>query len=177
MNLEFEILKEHSKRQVVKISTWIDNDEKRFDSLMDLFLNGEYRVAQRASWIVSHCAERHPDLISPWLLRMVKKATHQGVHDAVKRNVVRILQFVDIPKKLQGPVAGLCFGFLQSVDAPIAVKAFSMSVLANIAAVQPDLKRELSLVIEEMMPYGGPAVQARAKKVLRKISPHPASQK
>ncbi|MEW5797498.1 MAG: hypothetical protein AB1728_00700 [Bacteroidota bacterium] len=138
---------------------------------MDLFLNGEYRVVQRASWIVSHCAESHPALISPWLSRMVKKASDQNVHNAVKRNVVRILQFVDIPKKLQGPAANLCFGFLQSVDTPIAVKAFSMTVLANIAAVQPELKRELSIVIEEMVPYGGPGIRSRAKKVLRKISP------
>ncbi len=170
MNLEAEILKEHSKQQAVKISRWVGDDEKRFDVLMDIFLNGEYRVVQRASWIVSHCAEKHPALITPWLPKLIMKASERGVHDAVKRNVVRILQFVDLPKKLQGSVANLCFGFLQSVDAPIAVKAFSMTVLANIAAVQPDLKRELSLVIEEMMPYGGPGIRSRAKKVLKQLS-------
>lgn len=172
MNIESEILKKHSKQQAVKISAWIGNDEKRFADLMKLFLAGEYSVAQRASWVMSHCAERHTSLITPWLSGMIKKASEHGVHDAVKRNVVRILQIVDIPNKLQGPVTNLCFGFLQSVDTPIAVKAFSMTVLANIAAVQPDLKRELSLVIEEMMPYAGPGILSRAKKVLHKISPY-----
>lgn len=175
MNLESEILKEHSKQQAVKITRWVGDDEKRFHALLDLFLNGEHRVVQRASWIVSLCAERHPALILPWLPQMIGKASEQGVHDAVKRNVVRLLQFVDIPKKLQGPAANLCFGFLQSVDAPIAVKAFSMTVLANIADAQPDLKRELSLVIAEMVPYSGPGIRSRAKKVLRRISPPPSS--
>lgn len=171
MVLEAEILKEHSKRQAVKISRWIGDDEKRFEALMDLFLNGEHRVVQRASWIVSHCADNHPHLIGPWIAKMITRASEKNVHNAVKRNVVRTLQFVAIPKKFQGLAADLCFGFLQSVESPIAVKAFSMTVLANIAEDEPDLKRELSLVLNEMLPYGGPGIRARAKKILHKIAP------
>lgn len=170
MNLELEILKEHSKRQAVKISKWIGSDETRFAELMKLFLTGEYRVVQRSAWIVSLCAEKHPRLINPWMSKMVKRAAEPNVHDAVKRNVVRVLQFVDIPKKTQGPAANLCFDFLRSVDAPIAVKAFSMTVLANIAAEEPDLKREIALTVEEMLPYGSPGIRAHAKKVLHQLS-------
>src|SRR3972149_3193992 len=133
MNLESEILKEHSKKQAVKIVQWIGNNKKRFAQLMQLFLEGEYRVVQRLAWIVSLCAEQHPALVKPWLSRMIKKAQEKGVHNAVQRNVVRVLQFVELPTPLQGPAANLCFHFLQSPEAPIAVKAFSMTVLANIA--------------------------------------------
>ncbi|MBI2429025.1 MAG: hypothetical protein HYV29_09575 [Ignavibacteriales bacterium] len=171
MNLEAEILKEHSKRQAIKISRWIGGDEVRFAGLMTLFLTGEHHVAQRASWIVSHCADRHPHLIGPWIAKMIKRASEKNVHDAVKRNVVRVLQFVAIPKKFQGIAADLCFGFLQSVESPIAVKAFSMTVLANIADDEPDLKRELSLVLKEMLPFGSSGIRARAKKILHKIEP------
>lgn len=177
MNIEFEILREHSKRQAEKISRWVGNDDTRFAELMVLFLNGGRRIAQRASWIVSLCGERHPNLVGPWLARIVRKAAEKDIHDGVKRNIVRVLQFVDIPKRLQGSVANLCFEFLQSVEAPIALKAFSMTVLANIADQQPDLKRELAMVIDEMLPYGGPGIRARGKKILRKISPPPSSKK
>lgn len=170
MVLEAEILKEHSKRQAVKISRWIGDDEERFAELMNLFLTGEYRVVQRSAWIVSLCAEHYPPLITPWMTKMVAKASEKNVHDAVKRNVVRVLQFVNIPKKIQGRVANLCFDFLRSIDAPVAVKAFSMTVLANIAADEPDLKREIALTVEAMLPYGGPGIRARAKKVLKQLS-------
>ena len=170
MNLESEILKEHSKRQSVKIARWVGDDKKRFALLMQLFLNGEYRVVQRSAWIVSLCAEQYPALIKPWLSKMVKKAQEKNVHNAVQRNVVRVLQFVDLPPSLQGPAANLCFNFLQSSETPIAVKAFSMTVLANIAKKEPDLKREVTLVIEEMLPYGGAGICSRGKKVLQQLS-------
>jgi len=67
MNLEAEILKEHSKRNTVRLAAWVGADKKRFKELMDLFLKGEYRVTQRSAWIVRHCAEKHPHLITPYL--------------------------------------------------------------------------------------------------------------
>ena len=170
MNLEFEILKEHSKHQAMKIADWIGGDPKKFAELMGLFLTAEYRVVQRSAWIVSHCAEKHPALIKPWLSKMVKRAGEKNVHDAVKRNVVRVLQFIEIPRSLQGRVANLCFTFLDDPKEPIAVKAFSMTVLAEIAKCEPDLRHEISLVIEQMLPYGSPGIQARARKILNLLS-------
>lgn len=170
MNLESEILKEHSKRQTLKIARWVGSDRKRFAELMELFLRGEHRVTQRAAWIVSHCADAHPKLIDPWLRPMLKKMREPGVHDAVPRNVVHILQFVEIPRALMGEIAADCFGFLNDVHTPIAVKAFSMTVLARIAEREPGLKQELELVIRQLLPYGGGAIQARGKQVLRELN-------
>lgn len=170
MNLKSEILKEHSKSQVIKIVRWIGSDKHRFAQLMYLFLNGEYRIVQRSSWVVSVCGEKHPELILPWLSVMIKKAEEHNVHEAVQRNVVRVLQFLALPKKVQGRAANLCFNFLQSPEAPVAVKAFSMTVLANIAEGEPDLKREVALVIEEMLPYGSAGIRSRGKKVLKQLS-------
>jgi hypothetical protein len=168
-DLESEILKEHSKRQTMKIVSWINGDETRFAQLMQQFLFGEPLIAQRSSWIVSLSIENHPGLIKPWLSKIVKRAGEKNIHDAVKRNVVRALQFVDIPRSLQGRTANLCFYFLQSGGEPVSVKAFSMTVLANIAAQEPDLKQEIKLVIEQMLPYGSAGIQSRGRKVLKQL--------
>ncbi|MBI4810653.1 MAG: hypothetical protein HY800_04280, partial [Ignavibacteriales bacterium] len=61
MNLETEILKEHSKRQVVKIAGWIGSNRSRFRQLMELFLNGEPIVSQRCAWTVGYCGEKYPE--------------------------------------------------------------------------------------------------------------------
>jgi hypothetical protein len=169
MDLEAEILKEHSKHNTVRLAKWVGADKKRFKQLMELFLNGEYRVTQRSAWIVRHCAERHPQLIEPFLEPMLKRMMEPDVHDAVKRNVIGILQEIEIPKKLWGRVAQACFDFLES-NAPIAVRVFSMTVLANIAKHEPDLKHELRLIIEQRMPWEGAAFQSRGKKVLKQLS-------
>ena len=171
MNLEAEILKEHSKRQSLKIARWVGNDPKRFAELMNLFLRGEYRVTQRSAWIISHCAENHQNLITPWLSAMVKKMQEPGVHDAVKRNVVRILQDIDIPPPLLGRVVSLLFNYLTDVEVPIAVKVFSMTVLANVAKRKPDLRHELRITIEQLFPYSGAGFCSRARKILKQLSP------
>jgi hypothetical protein len=170
MNLEAEILKEHSKRQVVKIGKWIGHDRARFKKLMDLFLHGEYRTTQRSAWLVSYCGEQYPELITPWLPAMLKKMEEPGVHVAVKRNVLRILQDVDIPPELLGTVAKLSFDYLALADSPIAVKAFSMTVLANIAKQEPGIKHELQVMIELMLPYAGPGILSRGRRVLKQLS-------
>lgn len=170
MDLESEILREHSKQNMVRIARWVGTDSARFKQLMELFLHGDYRTTQLAAWVVSYyCVEWHPQLARPWLKPMLKRMQEPGVHDAVKRSVLRILQFVDIPRSLQGSVATVCFGYLQSPDTPIAVRVFSMTVLARIAEQQPDLRNELKLVIQQMLPYGGAAIRARARNVLKKL--------
>lgn len=168
--LEFEILKEHSKRQSVNIARWIGGDTERFAQLMKLFLRGDHRMAVRTAWIISHCADEHPEIILPWIAKLVKCASDLKAPGAVQRNVVRVLQYIDIPRVHQGRVADLCFSFLQDPKIPIAVKAFSITVLAHIAEQEPDLKHELSLVIEQMLPYSSAGIQSRARKVLKQLS-------
>lgn len=168
MNLRNEILKEHSKNQTLKIVKFIGNDEAKFKALMHLFFNDEYRVVQRTAWVVNMCAEAHPGLIKPYLNKMLDYL-HMPVHDAVKRNTVRIFQFVDIPTKLIGKAASICFELLQSKDESVAVKVFSMTVLGRIVQHEPELKNELRLIIEDQFPYSTAGFSARAKKVLKKL--------
>jgi hypothetical protein len=170
MDLEAEILKEHSKRQTVRIAKWIGPDKRRFRQLMELFLHGDRIVTQRSAWILSYCYEYHPQLITPWLHALVKKMQEPDVHDAVKRNVVRLLSCVDVPKPLLGTVVSLCFDNLNSVDAPIAVKVHSMSVLQKVTEREPDMKHELQTAIELMLPYVAPALLARGRIVLKQLA-------
>lgn len=168
MNLREEILKEHSRRQAEKIAAYIGDDERRFAELMHLFLGNTYRVTQRAAWIVSICAERNPFLIEPFLSKMVNNLSGD-VHDAVKRNTLRIFQTIELPKKLCGKTADICFRFLMDADEPIAVKVFAMTVAANICKHEPELKNELQLVIEDQLENASAGFKARAKKILRQL--------
>jgi hypothetical protein len=100
---------------------------------------------------------------------MIQKMQGHGVHDAVKRNVLRILKYVEIPRPMQGIVATLCFDYLSSLDAPVAVKAFSLTVLGRMAEKEPDLRRELGLIVRQMLPYSGSAIRSSGKRLLKRI--------
>src|SRR4051812_43184792 len=138
MQLREEILKEHSRAQAEKIAKWVGNERVRFTELMELFLTDIYRVVQRAAWTVSMVAEKHPDLIAPYLAAMVGRMGEKGAPVAVKRNVVRILQNIEIPGDLHAQVMNICFEMLADPKETVAVRVFSMTVLGNLAKTYPE---------------------------------------
>ncbi|MBS0029770.1 hypothetical protein ACTJJ0_16805 [Chitinophaga sp. 22321] len=170
MDLRSEILAEHSRAQSLHITGWIGHDAVRFKQLIQLFLHDEYRVVQRAAWIISMVADNHPLLLTPHLPAMVARMEEKGMPAAVRRNVVRILQQVPIPENLHGPVMNCCFAFLEDPQETTAVKAFSMTVLARLAGNYPEIKNEIRLLIEELLENNAsPGIRSRARKVLKEI--------
>lgn len=169
MNLVKALLKEHSKAQCNRIVEYIGTDKDRFEQLVNVFITSTYRVTQRAAWPLSYCVEYHPELIKPHLKKLIHNLKRPGLHDAVKRNTVRLLQFISIPKSLQGVTAQVCFDLLQNRKEPIAVRVFAMTVLSNIAKDQPELKSELKIIIEDNMPYGSAGFVSRSRKILKDL--------
>lgn len=169
MDLESEIFNVRLKRDTVRVAGWIGSDPKRFRQLMALFLHGEYRVAQQSAWILGVCYDQYPRLITPWLPAMVKRMQEPDVHDGVIRNAVRILQCVEIPKALLGTVVSLCFDFINSYDTPIAVKAYSMTVLANATEREPALRRELKAALELLLQSPSPGVRSHVRMTIERL--------
>ncbi len=170
MDIRAQLLKEHSKKNTQKIANYIGEDKKRFKALMSVFLNDEYRVVQRASWAMNYCADKHPKLIYPYLEKLLKNLDKKNIHDAVIRNTVRILQFIEIPEKLLGLTYDKCYSLLTSRKYPIAVKVFSMTVLTNICKKEPELKKELIEIIKNEMEYESAAYKSRGKRILSQLN-------
>lgn len=170
MNWSKVILKEHSKPQRDKIVAYVGNDPEKFAELVEVFLQGPYRITQRSSWPLSYLVEQHPELLRPHWKKILAFASKPGIHDAVKRNVLRMFQFVQVPKVYQGRVADLCFRFLADTKEPVAIRVFAMTVLANIARVVPELKNELIPIIEDQLPYASAGFLSRSRKVLKQLN-------
>jgi hypothetical protein len=168
--LEKLLAQEHTKSQCDRIVDYIGNEKERFAELMQLFFHGEYRIIQRAAWPMSYCVRYHPELIRPYFKPLLDHLHKKGLHVAVTRNSLRLLQDVTIPKKFQGQVMNTCFDFIQSAETPIAVKAFSLTVLFQLSITYPDIRPELKLIIEEQWEHSTPAFRVRAKKILKDLS-------
>lgn len=166
MDIERELLKGHSIAQTLKIAAWIGTDERRAAQFMDVFLGGDPLILQRGAWVIGKVSDTHPELFVPHLKKMLAKMTEPGVHDAVKRNIVRLLQTIEIPPRLLGTVVSICFDFLASPQEPIAVKVCAMTVIARVCKKEPDLENELRLLVEQQLPNAGGAFRSRARKIL-----------
>ena len=160
---------EHSKKQTDRIVRYIGNDKTRFAALIELFFKGEYRITQRAAWPLSYCVRENPGLIQPYFKRLLDNLNRKDIPAAVIRNTVRLLQDVEIPRRFHGQVMSACFEFIQQPETPIAVKAFSLTILGRLAAAYPDIRSELRLIIEEQWEHATPAFRSRASKLLKAL--------
>jgi hypothetical protein len=170
MNLRETILAEHSKAQSDKIIQWIGNDQQRFDELFDLFTHAEYRIIQRAAWPLSFAAIAHPTLIQKHFGPLLKNLKKPNLHDAVKRNSIRLLQEIPIPERFHGDVMNICFEYITDPQEKPAIKAFSLTVLQNLSRQYPDIRNELKLVIESQWDNESSAFKTRARKILKEIN-------
>jgi len=170
MKLRDELLKEHSKENCMRIVRWIGGSAERFTQLVDLFINEEYRVVQRAAWPLSYVLQDHPELAGKHLPVLLDNLDNPAVGSAAKRNTIRALQTVPIPEKYHGVVMSHCFNYISDPTEKAAVKAFSLTVLENLSKIYPDIQGELKMIIEDAMPNESPAFISRAKKILIRMS-------
>ena len=169
MNLRETILAEHSKAQKDKIVNWVSNSQKRFDELFSLFLNDNSQVTQRAAYPLSYCIERNPGLIHKHFSKLLKNLQKKNLHNAIKRNTLRILELAPIPKRYHGQLMNICFEYIQSPKEFIAVKAFSLTVLQNLSKQYPEIKQELKTIIEDRWDIESAAFKSRARKILKEL--------
>ncbi|MEO8761082.1 MAG: hypothetical protein ABI388_07305 [Bacteroidia bacterium] len=170
MNIREALLQEHSKTQTLKVVAYIGNDKKLFAELMKLMFTTEYRVEQRAAWVVSCCMDKNKTLLNPWISKLIKNLENRNIHDAVKRNTLRALQNMDISEKHCGELYDSCYTFLHSIKEPIAVRAFALTVLTNISKKYPELKTEILHSAESLLRCGIPALESRSRQAIKELT-------
>ena len=171
MDILAEIQAEQSKKQAEKIAKWIGADAERFAPLMQLFLHGELKLIPRLAVVLGTVTETHRELIMPYLPEMVSRAMQPGMPDSIKRTVVRELQFVDIPEPLHGDVMNMCFDLLADPQQAVAVRAFSMTVLSNLAQIYPEIKQEIIVILEDALEQANtPGFINRALKTMKALT-------
>lgn len=165
MDIRRELEVGQSKERTEQIVEYIGDDAGRLRELVELFFAGPYRITQRAAWPLSVVAENRPELLMPYLNKLVDQLPKTDVHPAVKRNVVRLLQFVEIPKRLRGKVYSHCLDLIADPKEPIAVKAFSITVAASVAKGEPALMDELRLVARPLVKDASPGIKVRLRQI------------
>lgn len=171
MDIKEQLLLEHSKANSSLIRDFVGTDVKRFENLLELFENKEYRISQRAAMVISACFDKNPQLFEPYKARMLKHLFQSDQNVPVKRNTLRIFQFMSIPEHLQSELFDYCLGKLHLNDEPIAVKAFAMQVACNIVKDYPELSSELEDAIYlNMQNNHSPGVLSRGRNVLKQLA-------
>jgi hypothetical protein len=168
MNLKDTFPEYNSQAETQRILHWIDGSPQHFSELMDVFFDGNTRKNQYAAGIMIHCIDRWDFLIIPYIEKLILNLQNAGLHDAIKRNTVRVLQNVVIPEDLHGILVEICFDYLKNPAEAVAIKVFSMTIIDNLTRFYPELKEELHFILEEQFPFQSAGFRSRAGKILKK---------
>ncbi|WP_186753843.1 hypothetical protein [Echinicola salinicaeni] len=169
MDIRLHLEAGHSKAQSMEIVKYVGYDKSRFSNLFGVFVRGPYRISQRAAHPIALIIEQYPKLLSPYFPEIIGLLKRDDIHDAVKRNIFRMLQSQKVPGKYEGEVLDLAFSFLVDRKQAIAIRVFAMQVVFNLSAKYPEIRADLKMVLEDMLPYGSPGFKNRAKKILSKL--------
>lgn len=153
-----------------KIIEHIGDDADKFVDLFSFLKGAEPRPARMAAWAVSKIADHHSHLIQPYQQELADLLRQPHTHEAVKRNILRVFQGIEIQKDLEGNLMDICFRSLIDKKEPIAIRVFSMQILANLSKKYPEIEMELRLIITDELPYAKPAFVSRGRKTLKQLT-------
>lgn len=168
MDYRLQLIKEHSRNNTDAIAKTIGKNDVELKKIIDIIYNEPAPLPQRAAWVLSIVNGANPHLLKPYL-NLLATTIKDFKRDGIKRNFMSILSYHKIPKELQGELITTCFDFILSPTETVAVKTFSLQVLANIAKEEPELINEIKLVIEDQLPKTTAAFHSRAKKILKNL--------
>ena len=156
-----------NRRKSNEVVAYILKNPEYFDDLMGHFFSEDLRICQMASFPINRIAGENIELLEPYLAQMIEHYPN-APHDAYKRNVMRLLQFVRIPKELDGKVFDLSLREYCNTKLPTAIRVFATSVLVNICEKHTELKQELEQVLMDYKNTGTTGFENRlAKEIIR----------
>lgn len=156
------------KELLVIVDDYLKNPQK-IKQLFHLFLGKDKQQTQKASWVLLHCFDQNNVLLQDYIPTLVKE-TLCSKTPTIKRNLLRILQFAPLTIEQYPELIDFCFGILLDKSEPIAIQVFGMTVLFNMIQSEPDLCKELQIIIEDQIPYASAGYKSRGKKILQKIN-------
>jgi hypothetical protein len=136
-----------------------------FDILMNIALNSIDTKSWRAAWVADKINDNCPELIIPYLDRIVKQLKKE-THTGKKRQFLKLISLHEIRKKHFPFLTVYCLKCFTSALEPVGVKVNSLQILYNISQKEPGLKNELLSLIEYELEHDPSAgIVARGKRL------------
>lgn len=169
MNIKKELLTGKSKHKILEVANYIKQNNTKLKELINLLKSEDEFLRYRVAWCLSACYDNKTKGLSLYCdhyFNLLQKETYSSV----KRNILRILQWIEIPENLHGELINLCFIYLHDINEPTAVKAFSIAILEKMCGFYPDLISETLLVCEPYKSNSSPGIKSRANRIFKILS-------
>jgi hypothetical protein len=155
------------KKEAELVAQSIAEDRKHVQQLWEWCISNE-KHSWRATWLMDKVYDVDPNLVRPYIPKMI--ALIPELEDESKqRQYLKLISCELLPQDISGEFISRCFDLLINATTAVAVKVHAMQILYNFSFIEPDIKNELALILEEQMEHGTAGFCSRARKLLKKL--------
>lgn len=167
MDIAAQLAAEHSKSLTDRLIVYAGEKPQHLHQLIELVLGSDRLLAQRASWPLSYAVLQHLEWAKPYEAKMLKHLLREDIHDAEKRNLLRIWMHSLPDEKHLSTLFDRCFELARRSHEAGAVRAFSIQVLGHIAAPYSELREEVQYLLADLEQESTPAIRSSTRTVLK----------
>ncbi|MBP6386279.1 MAG: hypothetical protein KA313_08900 [Pseudarcicella sp.] len=158
-----------SNKKYNEVTLWVNEDAIKFSEIIKLFLIDDFRLNQACAHVILMCLSKKPDSLNPHIMLLLEYIDSPTASTHHKRNILRIMQEIDLPIICHDLLAKLSFDLLQNRQESIAVKVFAMWLIYRLGTFYPDILPELKFILTQEIHYQSAAYKNRAYKILKHI--------
>jgi hypothetical protein len=163
------LMAEMSKRNMLLVAHWIEENPERFDVLLYLISLNEEPVSRRAAWVASISFAGRSELMQPHIEKVIRDLPGY-FHSGVQRCMLKVISEIYVPAKYFGELANICFDWVDNIRMPLAVRALSMQILYTISEKEPELRPELIALFQNLAELSeDPAILSKSRILLQKL--------
>ncbi len=162
-----------NKTIVLQLVTDINNNALKLQQLLSLINSTDVSSAAillnyRVSWVISHCGIHYSNLFTNQVIDTILQPIHNTQqHSGYTRNVIRACQDLNFAQPINANLVNIAFDVACNNSETIAARAFAITTIEHIGKHEPDILRELVLLLTPTLAYMPRSVKYRAQKAIQ----------
>jgi len=165
------IYSDRSKQNLDRLIIYVYPDSEREKAMVKLLDDDDKIITQRVSWMMGNYAQKYPGRLNPFL-EIFCARLQWGVDNneqALLRNMLKILEYHEIPIEQEGLIYDLCSKLILNLKADIAPRAFAITLALKVVIKYPELGPEFLEMLNIIKPDKSAAIQFRIRKARKAI--------
>lgn len=134
--------------------------------IMGCLLDNDRTVSGRAAYVMMRVSQKRPELLHPYKKLLLGEVAAISLWN-LRYQLCKVIPKLNLTRSEIAQAFDLYQSFL--ADKSGAVRSFSLSGLAELAMLDPELRPEAIEIIESQMRTGTPAMRARGRNTLAKL--------
>ena len=125
----------------------LNSDPSEFNEALEIALGNYQPQSWRAAWILNHSTTKNDERLQASLAQFIANLSAKG--DGHQREILKILQKMDIPEDLEGTLFDKSVTIWEDIAKSPSVRMVAFKVLVKIAAHYPEMKNEISFLVQD----------------------------